>query len=257
LGKTDGATVGQTITLSVLEFDVLWEHLQLGAFPPILDVNSHGATLEERAELTKEAWESLADKELGWPGQVDRRVAFRLKQLARPEWELDARLRLTAGPGTRALIVANASTATVAVLDEEWLTLRTAPADVLTKEAYALLPEHPPAGGRSITLPAAALDRATRTSTSEEFGSALTGAGLARSDALTLTMLASTAIRFAHFGAARTRRYKPRRRADRVISVYDTPHGRYLVKASGQWVTLASGTAAAIIRQLDELLVSL
>jgi len=254
--------VGQNITLSVLEFDVLWEHLQLGPFPPVLEINSHGATLDERAELAARAWDSLADKDLGWPGKVDRRVAFRLRQLARPEWELDARLRLTAvGPATRALIAANASTATIAVLDEHRLTLRTAPSDVITREALALLPEHPPAGGPSITLPATALDTAAKAGKPESFAGALTSTGLGRSEARTLTMLASTAIRFAHFGAARTRRFQRRRRADHVVSVYDTPHGRYLItrKPSGDrhWITLAAGTPSAITRQLDELLAGL
>lgn len=159
--------MGQTISLSVLEFDIVWEHLQLGPFPPILEIDSHGATLDERAELAAQVWESLADKDLGWPGSVDRRVAFRLRQLARPEWELDARLRLTTGATTRALIAANTSVATVAVLGEEHLTLRTVPKDVITTEALALLPEHPPASGPSVTLPASVLDTATRAATPE------------------------------------------------------------------------------------------
>jgi hypothetical protein len=252
--------VGQTITLSVLEFDILWEHLQLGPFPPILAINSHGTTLGERAKLAATAWESLADKDLGWPDRLDGRVAFRLRLLARPEWELDARLHLSAeGPATKALIAANTSTATIAVLDTERLILRTAPTDMIAMEAIGLLPPHPPAGGPSITLPASALDIAVATAaTPTSFAAALTSAGLGPSESRMVATLASTAIRHAHFGAARTRRFEKRRRANHVVSVYDTPHGRYLFTrkpSNGQhWVTLLPGSPAAIIRQLTELL---
>lgn len=58
--EADGGTVGDTIELSTLEFDVLWEHLQLGPFPTVLEFDQHGFTRDERAELTAKAWESLA-----------------------------------------------------------------------------------------------------------------------------------------------------------------------------------------------------
>lgn len=251
--------MGQIISLSVLEFDIVWEHLQLGPFPPVLEINSHGATLDERAELAAQVWESLADKDLGWPGSVDRRVAFRLRQLARPELELDARLHLsTAGPASRALIAANNSVATVAVLGAEHLTLRTVPSDVITAEALGLLPEHPPAGGPSITLPATSLDAAIEAGTRESFAGALISAGLGAAEARTLAAVAGAVFRFAHFGAARTRRFQRRHRADHAVSVYDTPRGRYLItrkpSADRHWVTIASGTVTAITRELDELL---
>ena len=206
----------------------------------------------------------MADKDLGWPGNLDHRIVFRLRLLARPEWELDVRLQpATAGHGTRALIAANASTATIAVLDADRLQLRTAPADVITTEALALLPPHPPAGGPSITLPAHTLDTATARAadTPESFATALNSAGLGQSESRVLATLASTTIRFAHFGAARTRRFEKRRRANHVVSVYDTPHGRYLCTRKPSdgtsWVTLLPGTTQAITRQLTELLAAL
>ena len=249
----------QTVTLSVLEFDILWEYLQLGPFPPILNINSHGKDLDERAELAASVWESLADKDLGWPDRLDRRIVFRLRLLARPEWELDARMH----PGPRALIAANTSTATVAVLDADRVTLRTAPTDLIAMEALALLPQHPAATGPSITLPASTLDTATAQAGNSpgSFAQALISAGLGPAESRILATLASTAIRHAHFGAARTRRFEKRRRANYVVSVYDTSAGRYLItrkpSGGGDWVTLLPGTAPAIARQLDELLADL
>ncbi|HCT81740.1 MAG TPA: ESX secretion-associated protein EspG [Micromonosporaceae bacterium] len=259
--KADGGTVGQTITLSALEYDVLWEHLQLGPFPPILEINSHGATLDERAQLTANVWESLAERELGWPNALDTRLQYRLRLLARPEWELDARLQLSAtGPRTSALIAANHITATVAVLDAGRLTLRTVPADTITQQAVALLPPHPPGTGNSITLPADTLDAAAARAGSDPhaFAQALRQKGLGKSEAHKIADVAGNVIRFGHFGAARTPRFEKRRRANHIVSVYDTNQARYLFTrkpSSGRhWVTLVPGTEAAITRQLDELL---
>ncbi|HEV2783739.1 MAG TPA: ESX secretion-associated protein EspG [Actinophytocola sp.] len=258
--------MGQTITLSALEYDVLWEHLQLGPFPPIFELDSHGATLEERAELTAEAWESLADKELGWPTAVDGRVVFRLRMLARPEWEVDARLRRPDGRTVSALIAANpatTTTATIAIRDEDRLTLRTFPAGEMIGAAVSLLPPHPPGTGVSITLPAETLDAAVARSGRDPASLARTliSSGLGKSEAYKIADLAAGTVGFAHFGAARTRTFDRRRRAGHVVSVYDTTAGRYLFtrKPTGaqRWVTLVPGTPSALTRQLDELLAEL
>lgn len=253
--------MGETVELSALEYDIMWEHLRLGPFPPILDITSHGATLDERAELAAAAWESLAAKDLGWPGRVDPRLHRRLRLLSRPEWELDARLRLsTKGPRTSALIAAGNTDATVAVLGDGTLRLRTAPADRITHEAVSLLPPHPPGTGASITFPASLLDSAAARAGSnpDALARALLSAGLGKSEARKIADVAGNVIRFAHFGAARTPKLEKRRRANHVVSVYDTNAGRYLFTrkptAEQLWVTLLPGTAATITRQLDELL---
>lgn len=252
--------MGDTIELSALEFDMLWEHLQLGLFPPILEVTSHGATLEERAELAAKAWTSLAERELGWPTRLDSR----LRLLAKPEWELDARLHFdTRGPRTSALIAANRATAVIAVLYADRLTLRTAPADRIRHQALALLPPHPPGTGASITFPAETLDAAAARAgnSSGTFARALRSLGLGISEARKIASVTGSVVRFGHFGAARTRKLEKRLRAGHVVSVYDSAVGRYLFtrKPSGgtNWVTLVPGTETAIIRQLDELLAEL
>ncbi|MFL6140384.1 MAG: ESX secretion-associated protein EspG [Labedaea sp.] len=256
--------MGARIELSVLEFDVLWEHLRLGAPPPVLDVASHGATLDERAELADQVWESLAQRELGWPGQVDDRVRIRLRMLAQPEWELDARIQLDArSPQTRALIAANRTDATVAIRHATRVRLHTVPAERIIREALALLPAHPPGTGTSITLPAQTLDAAAaRAGTSPDaLARALASQGLGHAEAQKIADVAGNVIRFGHFGAARTRRGEQRRRAGHVVSVYDTHQRRYLFtrKSSGgtPWVTLLPGTEAAVTRQLNELLAEL
>ena len=256
--------MGARTELSVLEFDVLWEHLRLGAPPPVLDLASHGATLDERAVLTGQVWESLAERDLGWPGQVNNRLRVGLRLLAQPEWELDARLQpTTGGPPTRALIAANHTDATVAIRHANRIRLHTAPAERIVREALSLLPPHPPGTGTSITLPAQVLDAAaTRAGNSPDaLARALLADGLGHAEARRIADVAGNVIRFGHFGAARTRRGEQRHRAGHVVSVYDTRQRRYLFtrKPSGgtPWVTLLPGNDAAITRQLDELLAEL
>lgn len=246
------------ITLSTLEYDILWEHLELGPFPTVLQVPSRGTTGGERAELARRAWESLADKEFGWPRLVDGRIVFALRQLARPELELDLRLRRATGPRVGALIAATTSTATVAVLDGARLTLRAIRSDVITAEAAALLPSHPTGTGGSITFPASTLDTAAARAGTDpaELTRHLHALGLGKSESRKVTDVAGGVVRFAHFGAARTAKFDKRVRAGHAVSVYDGESGRYLFTRKQGWVTLVPGSPGAVIRQLDELLSS-
>lgn len=252
--------MGGRIRLSWLEYDVLWEHLGLGPFRPILAVPSPGRTHDERKELQAKAWASLAEKGLGWPDALDGRLQRLLTSLAHPEWELDARMQLLQhGPGTAALIAKTGRAATVAVRNDDELTLWSVPHDQLAIEAVYLLPGHPPGTGNSITLPSSTLDHAATKAgaDSEKFMRSLTAKGLGRSESRKLTEVLGNVIRMAHFGAARTPLGGTRHRASHVVSVYDTPQGRYLFTRKKDWVTLVPGTENAIARQLDELLAQL
>ncbi|GAB3462238.1 ESX secretion-associated protein EspG [Actinophytocola sediminis] len=252
--------MGQRTTLSQLEYDVLWEHLRLGPFQPVLTVPSPGVTPDERAELRATAWASLTAKGLGHPDSLDDRLARRLARLARPEWELDARLWLsTQGPRTSALLARAGRSATVAVLGEESLTLWAVNPDQMVAEAVRLLPAHPAGTGGSVSLPATALDRAASAAGADRdrFARALVAQGLGRSEARKVTDVFGDVVRQGQFGAARTRVGGGRRRASYVVSVYDNPGGRYLAMRKKDWVTLLPGTEQALTRQLAELLAEL
>ena len=256
--------MNRPITLSWAEYDFLWEHYQLGARRPILEIRSNGYTFDERAQLRAEAWDSLAAKGLGVPGAFHRDIESALSVLARPEWEIDARLHLSAeGPRTSSLVAAVGTTAAVGVLEPGTLTLSVISATGLSRSTVGLLPSHNPGTGASITLPASTLDAcAARAGTSREaLRAALVGEGLGKEEARKIVEVVGTVIRFGHFGVAHTPRGESRVRAGHVVSVYDSPQGRYLFSrrpSGGQaWVTLAPGTDAAITRQLDELVNSL
>ncbi|MGH3759507.1 ESX secretion-associated protein EspG [Actinophytocola sp.] len=247
------------VTLTRLEYDVLWEHLRLGPYRPVIAVASPGATERERAELRAKAWASLAAKNLGDADSVDDWLAHQLTRLARPEWEIDARLQLAEqGPRTFALVSRAGRGVTIAVLADD-LTLRVTKWGEEVTAAARLLPAHPAGTGNSISLPVAALDRAAARAGSDRdrFRRALVSDGLGKAEARKITAVLGDAIRLGHFGAARTPADGVRRRASHVVSVYDDPAGRYLFTRKKNWVTLLPGTEQAIARQLGELLTEL
>ncbi|MGQ0841242.1 ESX secretion-associated protein EspG [Actinokineospora sp.] len=249
------------IQLSLAEYDFLWEHWELGPFPTILDIASHGSTVAERDGLRRAAWTSLAAKGLGEPGGFDPRLERWLGRLARPEWELDARLHLrSGGPRTSALIGWTGADAVVAVLDAGRLGLWVESSARAVSAAVSLLPAHPPGTGTSITIPADTLDAAAARAGSDRtaFARALLSHGVGRDETNKLADVFGAVVRLGHFGFAHTPRGRAaRERADHVVSFYDTHSHRYLFtrKASGDrhWVTLTPGTDAAVARQLDEL----
>lgn len=248
-------------TLSWAEYDFLWEHLELGRRPPVLEINSHGRTFDERAELRAAAWKSLAGKGIGEPGDVDPELVRCLDVLARPEWEVDGRLHLAAdGPRTSVLVAARGAKAAVGVLDVDHFAVWSASPAGLARVAVAQLPDHPGGDGVSITLPAEMLDRcaARAGSDADALRRALVSAGLGKDEARKIVAVLGHVVRFGHIGAAHTARHGDRVRAGYVVSFYDNPSGRYLFtrRPSGGtlWVTLAPGTTDAIARQVDELL---
>ncbi|MCT2587825.1 ESX secretion-associated protein EspG [Actinophytocola gossypii] len=248
--------MGERITLSSLEYDVLWEHLELGPFRPVIAVRTPGATRAERAELRDKAWSSLAGRGLGRRHAVDERLAHLLGRLARPERELDVRFRLRSPARRSAALIGRAGRgATVAVLVEDTLELWNVRPDQVVGEAVRLLPAHPAGTGGSITLPAATLDRAAAKAgaDADRFARALSRQGLGRSEARKLAEVLGGVVGLGHFGAASTAGGE-RRRATHVVSVYDSHAGRYLFTRKNEWVTLLPGTEQAVARQLDELL---
>lgn len=239
------------------EYDFLWEHLELGQRPPILYIDSHGRTFDERDELRAAAWRSLADKGFGGPGDLHPDLETSLRLLARPEWEVDGRLHLSANePRTSVLVGANRDKAAVGVLDGTHLTVWRTSATGLARALVAQLPPHPPGTGVSITLPAETLDVCAARAGSEPAAllRALVSSGLGKDEARTLVEVLGQVVRFGHLGAAHTPRHGSRERADHVVSFYDNPLGRYLFTRRDLWVTLAPGGPPAITRQVEELL---
>jgi EspG family len=260
---TFGMDLGTTalrepVTISALEFDVLWEHLRLEIMPLVLKVPSPGKTHAERAELERTAWSGLERRGLGRPVSLDPVLEDLLHLLNRPQTEVDGRLWL--GRSVRVLAAANGQAGVLAVLDGDQLTLRDASGEGLPREALSVLPPAPAGPGHSITLPSADLDAAAAASrTPEELEQVLSARGIRRDDAHTLAEMMRDATSRGQFGAAARDKWGKRRRPEHVVAFYDTPEGRYVQMrraTPGQqpWSTVSPVDHRRLEHHLTELL---
>lgn len=246
------------LTLSELEFDVLWEHLRLAEMPLAIKVASPGKTHVERESVTRTVWDSLADRGLVGGRGIDRGLQDLVSLLDRPDYELDARLWLDGG--VRALIAAKGHDAVLARLADGHLTLSPVDVAALPRAALSLLPELAAGPGYSITVPSADLDAAAaEAETADELGWILRDHGVSPEEADELAAMVGNVRRRGQFGAAARDRYGRRHRPDHVIGFFDTPRGRYVqlrrAKPGGvAWSTVAPADERRLGRHITDLL---
>ncbi|MFD0199550.1 MULTISPECIES: ESX secretion-associated protein EspG [Saccharothrix] len=255
LGSND---LREPVTISALEFDVLWEHLRLETMPLVLKVPSPGKTHAERAELEQRVWTELDRRGLGRPVSLDPLLEDLLHLLNRPQQEVDGRLWLD-GHSVRVLAAAKGQSGVLAVLSRDQLTLRPASAEGLPREALSMLPSLPAGPGHSVTLPSADLDAAAATSnTPDDLQQALLSRGIRAEDARTLADMFRDAGNRGQFGAASRDKWGKRVRQDRVVSFFDTPQGRYIQlrqATPGQqpWSTVSPIDTRRLLHHLETL----
>ncbi|GDY29154.1 ESX secretion-associated protein EspG [Gandjariella thermophila] len=247
----------EPITISALEFDVLWEHLRLAVMPLVLRVPSPGKTHTERAGLVRRTWEGLSARGLGREVAPDPTLVELLTLLDRPEREVDGRIWL--GRSVRLLAAAKGESAVLAVLTGDALTLRYASAEGLPREALSVLPAAHAGPGHSVTLPSADLDAAAaEASTPEELEKALRGRGVRADDARTLAAMVTDAGNRGQFGAAARDRFGRRVRGERVVAFFDTPKGRYVqmrreFPGGTPWSTISPADPRRLHQHVSEL----
>lgn len=249
----------EPIALSALEFDVLWEHLRLGQLPLVVKVPSPGRTFEERALLEQEAWAGLEGRGLGRPVDVHPEIADILTLIAKPEREVD--VRAYAGRNVRALAAAVGDAAAVAELSDGRITLRRASATGLAGAALLSLTSEPAGPGQSVTLRTEDFETAANTGggTQEGFHRALLAQGVRSDDADALAEMIKDVAGMGNFGAAARDRLGRRRRADRVVSFFDTEDGRYVQirrpsPDGTMWTTISPADSRRLTHHVDELL---
>ncbi|MCC8248707.1 ESX secretion-associated protein EspG [Saccharothrix luteola] len=254
LGSND---LREPVTISALEFDVLWEHLRLETMPLVLKVPSPGKTHAERAELEQRAWADLDRRGLGRPVSLDPVLEDLLHLLNRPQQEVDGRLWL--GHSVRVLAAAKGQSGVLAVLAHDQLTLRPASAEGLPREALSVLPPLAAGPGHSVTLPSADLDAAAaHANTPDDLYQALLGRGIRQEDARTLADMFRDVGNRGQFGGASRDKWGKRVRHEHVVSFFDNPHGRYvqLRRATpGQqpWSTVSPVDTRRLIHHLESL----
>ncbi|HEX3651137.1 MAG TPA: ESX secretion-associated protein EspG [Pseudonocardiaceae bacterium] len=251
-----GPALGAPITISTLEFDVLWEHLRLVEMPLVLRVRSPGRTFTERRQLTAEVWRSLEQRGLGERLSVDPRLAHLLRLLEKPDREIDG--RFGASRGVRLLVAATGDHGVFALLSKRGLMLSEAPVTGLAGQALSGLPVVDAGPGESITVPSPVLDAAGARSP-EDFELALCRNGLSARDAGVLRTMVTGVHRQGQFGASARNQWGHRRRARHVVGFFDTTGGRYLqlrttAEDGTAWSTVSPADNRLLVRQLSELL---
>jgi hypothetical protein len=247
----------EALTITALEFDVLWEHLGLDAMPLVLRVPSPGRTDDERAKFVNHAWDSLSRRGLGSPVDLDPRLARLVFLLNRPEREIDGRMWI--GSQLRLFAAATGDEAALATMVGSQLTLRSADASGLPRYALSVLPEAAGGPGQSITLRTADFEAAAREATDQaRLAAELRDRGVRETDANDLAEMIGDVVHQGQYGSARRDKWGRRIRAGRVISFFDTKEGRYLQirrEAAGMeaWTTISPADPRRMLQHLTAL----
>lgn len=250
--------------LTAREFDFVWSHLGLAEMPYPVDVPSNGATVEERARLRAETFESLRfkgilhDGERVTPGLVDL-----LRVLAEPVTSVD-----TVGYGEgpiRGLAASDGTTGALVSLVDGVLAFAAIRPTALATSIVEVLPPGQAGSGMAFRVPRQALHKAASGEDEDDpFGGGderdiLMANGVNDEDATKLVELADRRVRGGQFGVTRTGRATrlrqgTRTRAKTMITWFDTGDGRYLMVQDGAWVSLAPADGTRIAHRIDELL---
>ena len=254
-----GAQHSEPISITALEFDVLWEHLELGPPPLVVRVPSPGKTHSERARLTQRAWADLANRGLGRPVDPHPDLTDMLQLLAKPLREVDGRVYV--GGGARLLAAAVEERAVLVVLRGNQLTLRRIEASGLPSAALEVLPPGKPGPGLSVTLRTEDFEAAAKAAEGKRdgFAAALQARGVRADDAKVLGEMIGDVTSTGNFGAAARDKLGRRRRADRVVAFFDTEGGRYMqvrrpAVDGSLWSTISPADLRKLSFHLDELL---
>jgi hypothetical protein len=252
------------VRLSTVAFDLLWERLDLGAYPLVFPLLSHGATATERVRLLDGARrELLADGVLVGP-DVAPHVETWLRTLAAPAEEVHVRRVATTGVlrGTvvRGVADGDPDPCVRAVLVDGAVHLEPAHPGGVVAAAVELLPASGPGPGGQLSAPTDGLVAAFTAGAAgpEAFAAAAHGLGAGREDALALGRALATTHATAQLGVATTRG-GTRTPHPRVVVVHDTAQGRYVVTErpapdGTAWSTLRPATSAQVARAVAELL---
>ncbi|OXM72179.1 ESX secretion-associated protein EspG [Amycolatopsis thermalba] len=246
--------------LTPLELDFLWESFGAGELPYPLEVRSHGATMDERAQLRRQTLDRLAAR-----GAADGRgrpaphVEEFFEVLSGSETSLDS-VHITA-PDARPLLAVAAALAgrgVLAVHDDRGFHFQPMPADGLASAIVSLLPAAPRGTEKSITVPLEQLMTATgadflqrRTAGGDRTGADDDRKALAR-------LQAQPRLRGGQIGANARSRSGAKTRPP-VLSWFDTDSGRYFTQASRghdgrDWITIAPADAPTLRHRLGEML---
>ena len=245
--------------LSHVEFDIVWEQLGLGERPYPITVPSFGETMDDRAALRSQVWDSLAEKGLHDGREPHPRLEDLLTLLVRNRVTIDGQLSVR--PHIRVLAAARGEHGLLAVQTEQEVRLRPVRATSLVTAVVALLPDEKPGPGGSVSLPGTVFSEATEAYASGGylgFETTLRRAGIAGRDLRGLTTLVESGRHGGGQLAANSVDRVGRRTRTPVLNWFDTDAGRYLVYAERrrdreEWLICTPGDSDRIARRLTEM----
>ncbi|MGH3494246.1 MAG: ESX secretion-associated protein EspG [Sciscionella sp.] len=249
----------ETVVLSALEFDVLWETAAFRWCHPALRVPSPGRTHTERAELVRQAWESLQERGLALGREPAPGLLRRLRVLAAPERAVDC--WVFAERAVTGLAAAAGGEAVLGVLDNGEVWLIPARASSLVESAVSVVGDRPAGRGRSVSVPfdvLAAADRAAR-GDPDRLITRLERRGVVLTQAQILAGMMRGMYQRGQFGVQRRGSAQSLHRGAELVSFHDTPRGRYLylIRASTdgrRWATVTPADNRQLVASVAELL---
>lgn len=241
-----------------LEFDFIWESLGAGDVPYPLRLRSHGATVNERAELRGKTLADLARRGIvDGRGRLEPRLADTLDVLTSATLSVDAvHLTERGGPLDGAVAAAVDGYAVLAVQDARGVRVSEVPPDALASTIVSLLPGAPRGKERSLTVPIGALMAGAGADFMRRSG----GGPISDEDRKALARLhAQPRLRGGQIGVTGRSEAGTKSRGP-VLSWFDTESGRYLTQASAgadgtEWITIAPADAAHLRHRIGEMLV--
>jgi hypothetical protein len=246
-------TTAPDFVLSAAEFDLVCGAQGLGRVPFPLEVPSLGTTMEQRSELTAEAFRSLAGRGLAVRDQLDSRLAELLRLLVDHDTSVDVIGHLEQPIYALAAVTRRDGVLAQLFADQVWLTgIRPT---ALATAAVGVLPPNAPGPLRAMSLSSDAISNALDEDDDDPFGGdlddemALTKAGLSAQDAAKLTELAETRRAGGQFGVSRGSS-----RAATLVTWFDTHQGRYLMVSKDSWLSIAPADNRLIEHRLAEVL---
>lgn len=221
----------ETVVLSTLEFDVLWERERLPRKHEALGVPSPGKTHTERARLVADTLATLQQRGLSDGERADPELAELLGLLAHPRICLDS--WVWTDHRISSLAVVSGNSALLAAIDGPEVWLIPARDTALAEAAVSVAGETAAGPGYSVSVPTDVLMAADKAASGDPraFGAALKRGGVPVSDAKMLANMVGGMRLRGQFGAARVQRDQRMVRADRVVAFHDTTYGRYVYLA--------------------------
>ncbi|TCO64421.1 ESX secretion-associated protein EspG [Actinocrispum wychmicini] len=236
------------IQLSAAEFSLVWSALNLGPIPTALGIPRLGRTARTRADLNTQASATLNSRDLGTVGQPAKDVAIPLHVLAGHEKLVEmtvdgqeSSLAAVVGSGQR-------GTAVAARVGDE---VRVGPVERITGALLDAVVPLPAGPGSSVNIRVADFDTACAAGERDGisgFSAELGRAGIRPRDASMVAKALTTRLGGGRLGVTHSR-------VRTAFSWVDTPDGRYVLRTTGDWVTVTPVDPPRLAALVDDTVV--